>query len=285
MRIRLLTRGVMAWLVVVASGALAGARATEGAREAEPPRLLICPAPTGEWKADIHDVQHVLTSAASQLWQHFPERRLDPIIVAPKGGPIVWFKRGLNGEYYVQLNTGSTFWAQYAYQFAHEFCHILSCYERTEKANKWFEESLCEMASLYALRRMAEVWAKTPPYPNWRGFSKHLRAYADERIKKSQLPDGTSLAAWYRANEPALRKESCDRARNNIVAVVLLPLFEAEPAHWAAVEFLNTGARKEPRTFQQYLADWHTHAPEKHRPFIATIAAQFEIEFGASSRR
>ncbi len=252
---------------------------------AEAPRLHICPAPVGEWKADIHDVQHVLRSAAEPLWQHFPERRLDPIVVAPRGGPIVWFKRGLQREYYVQLNTGGTFWCQYAYQFAHEFCHILSCYEPTEKANKWFEESICEMASLYALRRMAETWKVKPPYPNWRGFSKHLRAYADERIKKSQLPDGTSLTAWYRQHEPVLRRNSTDREKNNIVAVVLLPLFEAEPEHWAAVEFLNAAPSKKPRSFQHYLADWHTHAPERHRPFIATIAAQFEIEVGASSRR
>jgi len=140
------------------------------------------------------------------------------------------------------------------------------------------------MASLYALRRMAEVWEVKPPYPNWRGFSKHLRAYANERIKKSQLPDGTTLATWYRQNEAALRKNSTDRAKNNIVAVVLLPLFEAEPEHWAAVEFLNAGARKEPRSFQQYLADWHRHAPEKHRPFIHRIATVFEIEVGAPSR-
>ena len=276
-----LARGT-ALLTLLLGAASAGAAP---AREPEAPRLLICPAPVAEWKADIHNVQHVLQSAASQLWQHFPERRLPPIVVAPKGGPIVWFRRGLNREYYVQLNTGSTFWCQYAFQFAHEFCHILCNYTAEEKANKWFEESICELASLYALRRMAETWNVEPPYPNWRGFSKHLRAYADDRMKKHRLPEGTTLSAWYRQNEAALRKDSCLRDKNLVVAGALLPLFEAEPAHWAAVEFLNAGAKPEPRAFQHYLADWHTHAPEKHRPFIATIAAQFEIEVGASSRR
>jgi len=271
-----LARGT-ALLTLLLGAASAGAAP---AHEPEAPRLLICPAPVAEWKADIHNVQHVLNSAAEQLWQHFPERRLPPIIVAPKGGPIVWYRRGLNREYYVQLNTGTTFWCQYAFQFAHEFCHILCNYTAEEKANKWFEESICEMASLYALRRMAETWKVKPPYPNWRDFSKHLRAYADERTTKSQLPDGTTLAAWYRQHEAALRKESCDRARNNIVAVVLLPLFEAEPQHWAAVEFLNAGAQEQPRSFQQYLADWHKHAPDKHKPFIVKIAAEFGIAPG-----
>ena len=245
-------------------------------------RLLICPAPTGQWKADIHDVQHVLCSAAGELWRYFPERRLDPIIVVPTGGPIVWHRRGLHGEHYVRLNTGKTFWAQYAFQFAHEFCHILCRHERTEKANKWFEESICELASLFVLRRMAETWESSPPYPHWRSFAPHLRSYADERIKKSQLPGGTTLAAWYRQNEAALRKASCDRARNNIVATALLPLFEAEPQHWAAIEFLNAGARKQPRTFQQYLADWHRHAPGAHKPFIGQIARRFGIDLPPS---
>ncbi|MFW6161226.1 MAG: hypothetical protein ACODAJ_00565 [Planctomycetota bacterium] len=277
-------RSPLLWRRLVTALLAAGASAAlAGAGEAEAPRLLICPAPVGEWKADIHDVQHVLRSAAQPLWRHFPERRLPPIIVAPRGGPIVWHRRGLDGEYYVQLNTGGTYWAQYAYQFAHEFCHILAGYEPTEKANKWFEESLCELASLYALRRMAETWRVQPPYPNWRGFAKHLRAYANDRIRKSQLPDDTTLAAWYRANKAALRKEPCDRARNNVVAVALLPLFEAEPQHWAALEDLNAAACKQPRPFRRYLADWHQHAPATHQPFIVRIAAEFEIDVGAST--
>ena len=250
-----------------------------GGETTEPRRLLICPAPTGQWGADIHDVQHVLTSAARELRRYFPERRLDPIIVAPKGGPIVWHRRGLGGEHYVCLDTGKTFWCQYAFQFAHEFCHILCRHETTEKANKWFEESLCEMASLFALRRMAETWKLKPPYPSWRDYAKHLRSYADGRIEKHRLPEGTSLAQWYRRHEAALRKNSVLRDKNLIVAGTLLPLFEAEPAHWAAVEFLNAGASKTPRSFQQYLADWHTHAPDEHKPFIRKIARQFKTEF------
>ena len=276
-------------LALLATLTLAPAEAAAPKREAAAPeraaaaqpRLLISPAPNG-WGASIHDVHHVLLSAAGELWRYFPERRLKPIIVAPKGGPIVWFKRGLNGEYFVCLNTGKTYWAQYAFQFAHEFCHILCGYESTEKSNKWFEESLCEMASLFALRRMAETWKTQPPYPNWRDFSKHLHTYADDRIKKSRLPDGTPLAAWYRQNEAALRKNATDRARNNVVAVALLPLFEATPEHWAAVEYLNAAPSKTPRSFQQYLAAWHKHAPEKHKAFIAKIAARFGIELRAT---
>jgi hypothetical protein len=49
------------------------------------------------------------------------------------------------------------------YQFAHEFAHILSNYERhadskVARQHEWFEEALCEVASLYALKRVGMQW-------------------------------------------------------------------------------------------------------------------------------
>ena len=256
--------------------AAAGARAGEAPVATRPP-LLICPAPVAEWKADIQDVQHVLNSAAGELWRCFPDRSLQPIIVAPQGGPIVWHRRGLNGEYYVQLNTGSTFWCQYAYQFAHEFCHILCGYTDDEKSNKWFEESLCEMASVFAIRRMAETWKTKPPYPNWRDFAPSLASYADDRLKKGALPANTPFVEWLRQNQPAMRKEPCLREKNSVVAVALLPLFEKQPEHWEAVTWLNAKPVREPRSLEQHLAAWRTNCPEKRRPFVTEIAKVFGI--------
>ena len=266
---------------------LAGARPDEAGRGAGTPaaeapsaprRLVIRPNPEADWGgASMADVSKVLRSAADTLWVQAPERRLAPIHVEPKGGPIVLFKRGPGGVYRVRLNTGGTYWAQYAFQFAHEFCHILCRYESTEKANKWFEESVCETASLFALRRMADGWKTHPPYPNWRDFAPHLASYAADRIKTARPPEGTTLAQWYRTHADHLRTHSCDRPKNEIVAGVLLPLFEAKPARWQAVQYLNAGARPEPRTFAAYLADWRRHCPPVHRPFVDKVAARFAI--------
>jgi len=269
------------WLCVAAM-ALAASGAWAGGRpEPKRPPLLICPAPVSDWKAGIHDVQHVLHSAAVELWRYFPDRSLPPIVVAPKGGPIVWYTRGLNGEYYVQLNTGSTFWCQYAYQFAHEFCHILCGYTEKEKANKWFEESLCELASVFAIRRMAETWKTKPPYPNWRDFSRSLASYADDLLKKGALPPGTTFAAWFRKNEPAMRKESCIREKNRVVAVKLLPLFEKQPEHWEAVTWLNARPSGKPRSLAEYLGAWRDACPPEHKPFVTEIARVFGISLPA----
>lgn len=265
-------RALFAILAVTAAGAWAGEAA-----EATRPPLLIIPAPVAEWKADIQDVQHVLVSAARELWRYFPGRTLPPVVVAPQGGPIVWHRRGLNGEYYVQLATGGTYWNQYAYQFAHEFCHILCGYRDDEKSNKWLEESLCELASIFAMRRMADTWAKTPPYPNWRDFAPTHRKYADDRLKMGELPPNTAFVQWLRENEPAMRKEPCLREKNSVVAAALLPLFERQPEHWEAVAWLNAQPVREPRTLEQHLAAWRANCPERHRPFVAEVAKVFGI--------
>ncbi len=219
------------------------------------------------------------------MWPYFPGRTLKPILVEPKGGPVTLFRRGPNGEYLVRLNTGDRLWAQHAYQFAHEFGHILANYDEHEQCNKWFEESICEMASLFALRRMSETWKVRPPYANWKQYSPALAAYAKERIQAAPLPPGKTLAAWYRDNEPLLRKDPCLRDKNTIVAVALLPLFEKQPESWEAIAWLNDGASHGASTFARYLGDWFARVPERHRPAVREIARKFEITIEETKAR
>jgi len=246
--------------------------------------LDIHPIAGASWGGQIRDVEKVLHSAAETLWPYFPERTLKPILVEPKGGPITLFRRGSKGEYLVRLNTGDRLWAQHAYQFAHEFGHILANYDEYERPNKWFEESICEMASLFALRRMSETWKVRPPYPNWKDYGPALAKYADERIQTAQLPASKTLAQWYRENEPLLRQEPCLRDKNTIVAVALLPLFEKQPESWQAITWLNDGTAHGARTFAGYLGDWHARVPEKLRPLVRQIARKFAIEIAVPAR-
>jgi beta-glucosidase len=244
--------------------------------------LDIRPAAGKPWGGAIQDVSQVLHSTAEVLWPYFPDRKLKPILVEPKGGPITLFRHGPRGEYLVRLNTGDRYWAQHAYQFAHEFAHILANFDEREVSNKWFEESICEMSSIFALRRMSETWKTQPPYPNWQDFAPALQRYADDRVQAGQLPPGKSLAQWYRENEPLLRKDPRLRDKNTIVAVALLPLFEKQPEGWEAITWLNDGASRGERTFARFLADWHARVPEKHQSFVRQIAAQFAIEINDS---
>jgi hypothetical protein len=265
-------------LIAILAGCTVAAATAEDRPAAEKHRLDIRPDAKADWGASRRDVQKVLDSTAMTLWPYFPERTLKPILVSPKGGPIVLFNRGEQGEYHVQLATGGLHWAQYAFQFAHEFCHILCNYDRDVHRNKWFEESLCETASLFALRRMAKTWQTKPPYPNWKGYSKSLAKYADERIAKGKLPEGTSLEKWYRDHAGELSRNGTDRERNNVAAGVLLTMFEAAPEHWEAVTYLNAAKLDESQSFRQYLTAWRNNAPKRHHKFIEQVAEKFGIE-------
>ncbi len=247
--------------------------------QAEPAPVQIRVAP-GEWgEASLPDLTAVLRSAAGALSPRFPGRTLPVIEVSrSKTTPITLFKRGPAGEIRVQLNVEGRRWAQLSFQFAHEMGHIYCGFEDYTNPNMWFEETVCEVSSLYALGRMAESWKTAPPYPNWKDYAAALRKYREERLEKAKLPDGAALADWFREREASLRKDATQRELNLILAGSLLPLFEETPEHWEAIGALNAVRDNPTRSFRQYLQDWSRSAAEKHRPFIAKVAARFGLQ-------
>jgi hypothetical protein len=178
-------------------------------------------------------------------------------------------------------------WAQYSFQFAHEFCHALANYADGQRqtipdapnANLWFEESLCETASLFSLRAMIRTWQSNPPYPAFRTYAPWLADYARQRLAlpENRLPAGTSFAAWLRQHEPALRKDAGHRDWNTIIAGQLLPIFEAEPAGWEAVTFLNRGSSNGRQSLSEHLAQWRANCPDGLRPFVSKLATVFAV--------
>ena len=240
------------------------------------PAIHIIPGGWGD--ANVEDIRRVCLSAGGELWQFVPQQKRDPITVRySQEGPMVIYGQGDNGQRRVLLDVKGTYWAQFAYQFGHEVCHILCNYREAENPNLWFEESLCETASLFAIRRMARTWRNDPPYPNWKSFAPALDKYARELIDETAAPKNRTLAEWYEEHEQALRKNGTDRDKNRVVAVVLLRLLEREPTHWAAVTYLNQWDPTNALSFEQYLADWHRRVPKAHKSFVRDVAQLFEI--------
>ena len=226
--------------------------------------------------AGVEDITKVLESTAAAFGGRFAGKTLE--ISRSRKDPITLFERGPAGEFRVKLNVEGRQWAQMAFQFAHELGHVACGLAEYANPNLWFEETICETASLYALGRMAEAWKAKPPCPNWKDYAGALSKYRDERLKKAVLPEGSSLPAWFGTREESLRKDGCQRELNTVMAAVLLPLFEETPGAWEAVATLNTVKGDASRTFRQYLADWSRSAPEKHRGFITKIAKKFGVE-------
>jgi hypothetical protein len=240
--------------------------------------------------ASAADIGAVLRSAAESIWRHCPATRWEGPgfhIYRTHDAPITLHERRPDGRIAIGLATEGTYWAQYAFQFAHEFGHALAGHSndarllaiRGPRPNHWLEESICETASLFALRAMSLAWRTQPPYPNWRSFASALSAYAEERLDASTaaLAPGHRFAAWFRANEPGLRANATQREKNNLVALHVLPLFERAPSGWEAVTFYNRTASAPEQTLAERFADWVRDAPAAQRDFIRSLAALFEV--------
>ena len=271
---------------LAAAGLVAAARAA-GAEAAAGRRLDFTIGP-GFGSAPRENIEAVLRSAAEMIWRHCPDTRWEVSgfhVFHRDDTPITLDELTGDGRIAIGLATGELFWAQYAFQFAHEFAHALAGHSNDWRAlhrvrpnpNHWIEESLCEVASLFALRAMGREWAQQAPYPNWRGFAPALNSYAAERMaaaEKVQPADG-DFAAWFRAEEDSLRADACQRGKNAVVAVALLPLFEAEPAGWEALTFMNRLPATADQARAARFADWQRAAPEAQRAFIGRVANRF----------
>ncbi|MBC7945563.1 MAG: hypothetical protein H7X91_09960 [Burkholderiales bacterium] len=241
----------------------------------------------GDWgTANVEDIENLLYSVANELWAYFPQKKLPPLIVKNYGdSPMVLYEKGPMGEYIVYLSAKDMRWSQFAYQFAHEFAHILSNYDNKEiknklfvKHNQWFEETICEIAALFTLKRLATTWETAAPYESWTVYASAFQDYADHLLNEShrQLVGGKTLADWYFDNQEALSSDPYRREKNEVVANTLLALFERNPENWESISFLNYEKNHASKGFHDYLDSWYLCAPEKHKGFIRQTIAMFD---------
>ena len=239
--------------------------------------------------ADVADLRAVLKSAADSLWRHCPNTQWQVpgfFVYHTNGSPITKFDHHADGRIAIGLTPQGRLWNQHAFQFAHEFCHALAGHAndwratwlKGRKANHWLEESLCETASLFALRSMGQGWQEKAPYPNWKSYAPALTKYAQVRLEETagRLPKDFRFEKWFAGQEAALRQNAVLRDENRIVARELLPLFEASPAGWEAITFMNLTPNRAPeKQLIEHFADWKAAAPASQRAFISRIAEVF----------
>jgi len=224
-------------------------------------------------------IQTVLYSVADVLMPQLPNRLGAPIVVShTDSNPVALYERGPNGEYLVRLHASATNWHLYVYEFAHELCHLMSNYrenvtEGTSKHNQWLEETLCETASLFALKQLAANWAVSPPSAEWSPRAEKLQDFFDLLIgeRHRQLPPDLPFALWLRDNEAQLRLNPYLREKNDLMANLLLPLFEQQAGNWDSLRYLNLDPTDAHSSLEHYLLHWYQNAPPEHRPFVAGV--------------
>ena len=243
-------------------------------------------------QVELADIQRLLTSVANEFQSYVDfnrERELKIRVIPRSGPPRVLYDLGPEGEYVVHLSARDKLWYQYAYQFAHELCHIYSNFDHKERnhkdeittINQWFEESLCEAASIFTLQSLAESWEQSPPTRNWLGYAQVFASYADHLLAQAhrQLPSLQSIDHWYGEHQASLRENPYLRKKNELVATALLQMFEQDPQLWQAITYLNRDKTSAGKNFSGYLTDWHRTSPPRSK----MLAAQAMFLFGNSS--
>lgn len=213
----------------------------------------------GNWGGvSLASILAVLESAYGALTSAFGVKPDAPVRVCRwhrKGPRVIYDGR----PYQIFLSTGDRYWSQYVFQFSHELCHVLTGYERyREHRHKWFEESLCELASLYVLHRLAADWKHQPPPAVCRAaeFAPNHRTYALDREQQHLASVGGDLHTWFAANVGELEANRYDRVRTGIVAAALRPRFIQEPFLWEACRRVNRWDPNGQETFGAYLDSW-----------------------------
>lgn len=229
-------------------------------------------------------IEMLLNAIADEMLQHFPGRRLHPIVVSHSpGGPVVLFQKGPGNEYQVMLSARDQNWAEYVYEFSHELVHILANYERHatpgHMRHQWFEEMLCETVSLYMLKHFALTWNAAPPLPQTSGYAPALQAFTRRALsdRHRKLPAGVSFEQWFGKTAPQLVSSPYMRKENELIASLFLPLVE-QNSDWRAVAYLNAGEPPKGSDFREFLVHWYRSTPRHLRGFVEESIQVFRFD-------
>ena len=137
---------------------------------------------------------------------------------------------------------------QYAYQFAHEFCHwmIGGSLSGERKGLFWLEETICELASFHCLSVLRFQWSSfAPHYP-----LEYVDIYIRDMLKVGSPAAPLPLQGYIDAHQEELYTPFYHRDLYAQMALALYPHFLMMPNLWRLLPYLGN--------MQQYLllSDW-----------------------------
>ena len=196
-------------------------------------------------------------------------------IVYRSQGPVAFYRNAFGGgpdAYKIGLTVTGTYWSQFAYQFGHEFCHVMHKHDLFEDndPNFWFREAICELANLWVLRRMSETWADDAPYRNWIDYRHSLAHYAENLMNRATVQYEGTGAAWIREWEDRLRsdRDFFDYARVSQLSYKFLSIFEETPKAWNAIRQMPVSRSK----ISEYMRAWHNTVDAEDKRVVKAMA-------------
>lgn len=140
-------------------------------------------------------------------------------------------------DHVIHLNTSENYWAQWVYQFAHEYCHHLINGELSSEISGliWFEECICELSSMYHLHLLYTQW-KNNYNPLKTNFAPSILNYLNGLFPENpQLFSATLHQGFLSLWEQILFDSKYHRGHYNAIATRIFPLFVANPSLWKII--------------------------------------------------
>lgn len=223
----------------------------------------------GWGSAKTSDIAEILHSVHSVFAPCFgvSMNKNNLLVIHSDDGPVTYIPQKI-----ILLSSKDRYWSQLAYQFAHEYCHF-QINGAVPRQLRWFEESLCELASYFFLPRISKLWEVQPPYPNWKSYAHCFEDYVI-LDKQKAVPFDLNLSRDTQMQE-YLTQNEYDRFKNAFVAISLESIFEDMPSLWSSVHFISH--IPEHLTFEESIRYWRDLVPNDHRVQIEKIALIFSI--------
>lgn len=157
------------------------------------------------------------------------------VVVATDGDPMCVQECE---QHLIYISAKDDYWCQWVYQFAHEYCHHIIDGSLSGEWSEilWFEETLCELSSLYNLNRMVEFCKVNGMQSYSSSVNDYLNGLLTENLDKYNICDG---GGWYDQYEDMLKEKGYKRDLYNAIAVLMYPLFMKNPRLWKLI--LNIG--------------------------------------------
>lgn len=221
--------------------------------------------------ANLKDIAAVLESVHTVFADCFKDKISNKPLIIKRTYDCI--PRCQRNESTIYLSAKDRRWVQYAYQFTHEYCHFQIPADVCSRL-RWFEESVCQLASYFFLPLLSELWESNPPYPHWKSFANEFTIYVQHDLKKAEFFD-LNLSNPLNPNIAYLLQNEYDRPKNKFIASELLPIFESDPTLWSTIYHL--GSISNDLHFDAALKYWYHAVPHEHQESIQRIASIFSL--------
>lgn len=180
----------------------------------------------------------------------------------------------------IQLSTGGNYWCQWVYQFAHEYCHhIINGSLSGEWSDLlWFEETVCELSSLYNLHKMIDFCKNNDKvFPN---YVASVENYLDDLLTENNCTYNLSdNGGWYSDYSDLLKTKDQEnnneyrRDLYNAIAVLMYPLFLENRNLWKIL--LHIGDIRSWSSLDELFDHLYSTADETYAESVMKLRAFF----------